>query len=99
MFISPDTEGLDTPEWLQVIHEVNEIRPGTFLDPHRERSGVQWDGKYVEDYPEAWVVFDPEHDRFQPSSRVRVVGKNVAVAAAIEQAAKRLKLTSKEEAA
>jgi hypothetical protein len=98
MFISPDTEGLDTPEWLQVIHEVNEIQPGTFLDPGIS-SGVQWDGKYVEDYPEAWVVFDPEHDRFQPSSRVRVVGKTAAVKAAIEQAAKRLKLTSKEEAA
>jgi hypothetical protein len=99
MFISPDTQG-DYPQWLQIIHEVNEILPGTFLDP--TRSSVQWDGKFVEDYPGAWVVFPPEADRFQEwneESVVRVVGKTAEVTAAIELAAKKLKLTSKKVAA
>lgn len=91
MFSSPDIQGINAPPWLAVIHAVNDVRPGTFLEPLSV--GTQPDGIYVEEYPEARVVFPPEDGRFTPDARVEVIGKTEAVTLAIEDAAKRLGFT------
>lgn len=41
-------------EWLKVIWEANDIRPGTFLSP--EHTGPWWAGGEVEEYPDARVI-------------------------------------------
>jgi len=92
MHRSPDTQGIDAPEWLNVIHAVNERRPGTFLEP--VSTGPDALGNYVEEYPEARVVMPPENMRFTDGAFVSVEGKTPEVEHAIRSAARRLGYTS-----
>jgi hypothetical protein len=68
------------PEWLQVIWQVNDDRPGTFLKPEIK---PWWAGGMVEEYPEARVIFVGDET-------VRVCGKTDEVEAAITAAARKL---------
>jgi len=91
----PDIRSEDAanhPEWLNVIHAVNEARPGTFLEP--DSVGPNASGNYIEDYPEARVVFPPEAERFTPGAVVQVIGKTPDVEHAIRAAARKLGYTS-----
>jgi hypothetical protein len=97
MFASPDTQGIDTPQWLQVIHAVNEARPGTFGQPDglgtlsaKGTKEVNLDGRFIEDYPEALVVMPGQARRFTEGATVLVIGKTPEVDAAIDAAAARL---------
>lgn len=81
----PPAEGhIEQTEWLQVIWAVNDLRPGTFLDP---KVGPWWAGGEVEEYPEARVIFVGDDS-------VRIVGKTPEVEEVIDQAARALGFTS-----
>lgn len=94
MFVSKDTQGIESPQWLQVIHEVNRVIPGTFGEP--TSFGTQPDGSYVEDYPTATVTMPREEERFTPGATVIVKGKTPDLEHCIDNAAKSLGFTGEE---
>lgn len=84
------TPGGDGPqEWLDVIHKVNELAPGSFGRP--DEIAPWWAGGEVEEYPAFRVIHRDD------SPTVNVEGKTDEAVALIRQAAIALGLIEGEE--